>query len=110
MSYACDICNKGKQYGHNVSFSQRKTGKVWKPNLQRHRITVGTTRLQVKVCTQCLRTLAKYQQKETEAAPAAEAQARPAAAKTKPAKSPSKAVSKTKSTTGSKTKKVTAAK
>lgn len=66
MSYACDICGKGKQYGHNVPFSQKKTNKVWKPNLQRHRLTVGSTRVQVKICTQCLRTLAKYQ-RENEA-------------------------------------------
>ncbi len=61
MAYACDICNKGKQYGHNVPFSLKKTNKVWKPNLQRQRITIGTTRIQAKICTQCIRTLAKYQ-------------------------------------------------
>ncbi len=74
MAYACDICGKGKQYGHNVSFSQRKTQKVWKPNLQRHSITVGANRVQVKLCTQCLRTLAKYRREETlKSQPAAEA-------------------------------------
>jgi large subunit ribosomal protein L28 len=30
----CDLTGKGKQYGSNVSFSQRHTKKVWKPNLQ----------------------------------------------------------------------------
>lgn len=64
MAYKCDICGKGKQFGHNVSFSERKTQKVWKPNLQRQYITVGTGRIQVKSCTQCLRTLVKYQKKE----------------------------------------------
>lgn len=61
MAYACDICSKGKQFGHNVSFSQRKTQKVWKPNLQKHYLNLGANRVQVKICTQCLRTLAKYQ-------------------------------------------------
>jgi len=61
MAYACDICNKGKQYGHNVPFSLKKTNKVWKPNLQRQRITIGSTRIQAKICTPCIRTLAKYQ-------------------------------------------------
>lgn len=70
MAYACDICSKGKQFGHNVSFSQRKTNKVWKPNLQRHHITLDGTRIQVKVCSSCWRTLAKYQ-KEADAAKAA---------------------------------------
>ena len=61
MAYSCDICGKGKQFGHNVSFSQRKTNKVWKPNLQRHRIELGGSRIQIKVCSSCWRTLAKYQ-------------------------------------------------
>ena len=61
MSYSCDICSKGKQFGNNVPFSQKKTNKVWKPNLQRHYINLGTSRVQVKMCTQCIRTLAKYQ-------------------------------------------------
>ena len=69
MAYACDICGKGKQYGHNVPFSQKKTNKVWKPNLQRHHITLDGTRIGVKVCSSCWRTLAKYQ-KEAEAAKA----------------------------------------
>lgn len=61
MAYACDICGKGKQFGHNVSFSQRKTNKVWKPNLQTKHLEVDGQSLKLKVCTQCLRTLAKYQ-------------------------------------------------
>ncbi len=61
MAYACDICNKGKQFGHNVPFSQKKTNKVWKPNLQRVRVSLGSNRIQVKLCTSCIRTLAKYE-------------------------------------------------
>lgn len=72
MAYACDICNKGKQYGHNVPFSLKKTNKVWKPNLQRQRITIGTTRIQAKICTQCIRTLAKYQREAAAKVAAAE--------------------------------------
>ncbi|HSX14912.1 MAG TPA: 50S ribosomal protein L28 [Candidatus Saccharimonadales bacterium] len=70
MAYSCDICGKGKQFGHNVSFSQRKTNKVWKPNLQRHHITLDGSRIAIKVCSSCWRTLAKYQ-KEAEAKAAA---------------------------------------
>lgn len=61
MAYICDICGKGKQFGHNVSFSQRKTQKIWKPNLQKRKLTIGNTTVSVKVCAQCLRTLQKYQ-------------------------------------------------
>jgi large subunit ribosomal protein L28 len=61
MAYSCDVCGKGKQFGHNVSFSQRKTNKVWKPNLQTKHIQVDGRTLKVKICTQCLRTIDKYQ-------------------------------------------------
>ncbi len=30
----CEITGKGKMYGHNVSFSQHKTRKVFKPNVR----------------------------------------------------------------------------
>ena len=62
MAYACDICSKGKQFGNNVPFSQKKTRKVWKPNLQRHTLNLGTGNVQVKICTSCIRTLKKYEQ------------------------------------------------
>jgi len=65
MAYACDICGKGKQFGHNVPFSQKKTNKVWKPNLQTKHLTLGSDRVQVKICTQCLRTMEKYRRAET---------------------------------------------
>lgn len=68
MAYACEICSKGKQFGHNVPFSMKKTNKVWKPNLQKHRLLVGTSRIQVKICTACIRTLAKYQKQAAEKA------------------------------------------
>ena len=31
----CELTGKGKMYGHNVSFSQHKTRKVFKPNIQK---------------------------------------------------------------------------
>lgn len=50
---------KGKQYGHNVSFSQRRTQKVWKPNLQVKTITVEGKKVRVKLSAQAIRTLKK---------------------------------------------------
>ena len=64
MAYACDICGKGKQFGHNVPFSQKKTDKVWKPNLQTKRLELGSETVKVKICTQCMRTLDKYRRAE----------------------------------------------
>jgi large subunit ribosomal protein L28 len=55
----CDITGKGKQYGNNVSFSQRHTKKVWKPNLQTKTIVVDGHKVRLKISTQALRTLKK---------------------------------------------------
>lgn len=55
----CDLTGKGKQYGHNVSFSQRRTNKVWKPNLQKKTLIVDGKKVTLKISTQALRTLKK---------------------------------------------------
>lgn len=55
----CDITGKGKQYGSNVSFSQRHTKKVWSPNLQIKTIVVDGRKVRLKVSTQAIRTLKK---------------------------------------------------
>jgi large subunit ribosomal protein L28 len=55
----CDITGKGKQYGNNVSFSQRHTKKVWLPNLQKKTIIVDGKKVKLTVSTQALRTLKK---------------------------------------------------
>jgi large subunit ribosomal protein L28 len=55
----CDITGKGKQFGHNVSFSQRRTKKVWKPNLQTKTLTIDGKKVRAKVSTQAIRTLKK---------------------------------------------------
>ena len=55
----CDITGKGKQYGNNVSFSQRHTNRVWKPNLQTKTLVIDGKKVKMKVSTQALRTLKK---------------------------------------------------
>ncbi len=55
----CELTGKGKQFGSNVSFSQRHTKKVWKPNLQTKTIIVDGKKLQLKISTQAIRTLKK---------------------------------------------------
>ena len=55
----CEITGKGKQYGNNVSFSQRHTKKVWKPNLQTKTFVIDGKKITMKVSTQALRTLKK---------------------------------------------------
>lgn len=55
----CELTGKGKQFGNNVSFSQRHTKKVWKPNLQTKTLTINGEKVKMKVSTQALRTLKK---------------------------------------------------
>lgn len=55
----CDITGKGKQFGSNVSFSQRHTKKVWKPNLQTKTVIVDGKKVKMKVSAQGIRTLKK---------------------------------------------------
>lgn len=55
----CEISGKGKMYGHNVSFSQRKTRKVFKPNVQKKTLIVDGKKVKVNVAASTLRTLKK---------------------------------------------------
>ncbi len=55
----CEISGKGKMYGHNVSFSQHKTRKVFKPNIQKKTLIIDGKKVKVNVATSTLRTLRK---------------------------------------------------
>lgn len=55
----CDITGKGKQYGNNVSFSQRHTKRVWKPNLQTKTLVVDGRKITLKLSTEAIRTMKK---------------------------------------------------
>lgn len=68
MSYACDITGKGKQFGNNVPFSQHKTRKVWKPNLQQKTIVISGQKVRLKLATSTIRTLKKWEREEVERA------------------------------------------
>jgi large subunit ribosomal protein L28 len=55
----CEICNKGLQFGHNVSHSKHRTNRVWRPNIQKTTIVADGKSTSITVCTKCLRTLRK---------------------------------------------------
>jgi len=55
----CEITGKGKQFGNNVSFSQRHTKKVWSPNLQKKTVIIDGKKVKLKISTQAIRTLKK---------------------------------------------------
>lgn len=55
----CDITGKGKQYGHNVPFSLKKTKKTFKPNLQAKTVEIDGKKVKMKLSTAAIRTLKK---------------------------------------------------
>ena len=55
----CEITGKGKMYGNNVSFSQRKTRKVFSPNVQKRTLEIDGKKVRLNVSTSALRTLRK---------------------------------------------------
>lgn len=55
----CQLSGKGKQYGHNVSFSLRRTPKAWKPNLQKKTLYIDGQKIRLKISAHALRTLKK---------------------------------------------------
>ena len=55
----CEITGKGKMYGHNFSFSQRKTRKVFKPNVTKRTLVINGQKVKANVSTSALRTLKK---------------------------------------------------
>lgn len=59
MSQKCEVTGKGKQFGHNVSFSQRKTNRTWEPNLQKKTFIVDGKKVTMKLSAQGIRTLKK---------------------------------------------------
>ena len=55
----CEVSGKGKMYGNNVSFSQRKTRKIFKPNVHKKTLVINGQKVKVNVSTSALRTLKK---------------------------------------------------
>ena len=55
----CDLTGKSKQYGHNVSFSLRRTKRVFKPNIQKKTVEINGQKVKMNLSTQAIRTLKK---------------------------------------------------
>lgn len=51
----CEICGKSVLFGNNVSHSNKKTKKMWKPNLQKIKVMEGKRVVRKTVCTRCIR-------------------------------------------------------
>ena len=51
----CSVCGKSVTFGHNVSHSNRKTGRTWKANIRKVSAVVNGEHKTVTVCARCLR-------------------------------------------------------
>ncbi|MCI9019563.1 MAG: 50S ribosomal protein L28 [Eubacterium sp.] len=51
----CSVCGKGVLFGHNVSHSNRKTNRMFKPNIKSVRCKVNGATKKLYVCTSCLK-------------------------------------------------------
>lgn len=51
--------DKRQQFGHNVSFSQRRTPKTWKPNFQTKTLVIDGKKQTLKLSVHAIRTLRK---------------------------------------------------
>ncbi len=56
MSRTCDICEKHRSVGNNVSHANNKTKRVFLPNLQKVRVQLPSGEVKrMTVCTRCIR-------------------------------------------------------
>lgn len=55
MAFTCDICDKRRQSGNNVSHANNKTKRTFNPNLQTIKALINGAPKRIKVCTRCLR-------------------------------------------------------
>ena len=59
MASCCELTGKGKQFGHNVSFSLHRTKRVFKPNIQKKTFVVDGQKVTMTLSTHAIRTLKK---------------------------------------------------
>jgi len=51
----CEVCGKSIQIGCNVSHSNKKTKKIWRPNVKRIKVLENKRTVRKYVCTRCIR-------------------------------------------------------
>jgi large subunit ribosomal protein L28 len=55
----CEQCGKATTFGHNRSFSQRATNRVFRPNLQKVTIIKNGRKVKTILCAKCIRKMGK---------------------------------------------------
>ena len=59
MAGTCEVCGKTLAFGHNVSFSKKRTNRVFRPNIQKTRVFDKGQLKQINACARCIKTLSK---------------------------------------------------
>lgn len=57
----CEMCGKTPTFGHNVSHSNVKTKRQWRPNIQQITVYEDGVPKRMKLCARCIRILHKSQ-------------------------------------------------
>ena len=55
MPALCTVCGKQRRVANNVSHSNIKTKRRWKPNLQRFKTKIAGRVMTINVCTKCIK-------------------------------------------------------
>ena len=55
MSNVCTVCGKQPGFGNNVSHSNKKTKRIFKPNIIKARVEYKGKIRNIFVCTKCLK-------------------------------------------------------
>ncbi len=55
MAKVCVVCSKSKATGNQISHSNIKTKRRWRPNIQRIKIIVNGSPRRVNVCSRCIK-------------------------------------------------------
>jgi large subunit ribosomal protein L28 len=55
MAQVCAICQKGPQFGNNISHAHNVTRRRWNVNLRPVKAKVGSNSRKMRVCTSCIK-------------------------------------------------------
>lgn len=64
MAFKCVSCGKGISWGHRVSHAKNRSNHMFRPNIQKKKILIGTKMVSVKICTNCIKTLKKVKKEK----------------------------------------------
>jgi large subunit ribosomal protein L28 len=55
----CNICGKGPMFGHNDTFSKKKTNRMFHVNVTKRAVVVNGQKRRMYVCNTCLKTMSR---------------------------------------------------